>query len=57
MTKNFSNGLFSALRLALVASLFLGPVAGLAAYKADPRPASKGAGFVLLMSLQRGALG
>ena len=57
MTKNFSNDLFSALRLALVASLFLGPVAGLAAYKADPRPASKGAGFVLLMSLQRGALG
>lgn len=39
-----------------MASLFLGPVAGLAAYKADQRVASKGAGFVLLMSLQRGAL-
>ncbi len=57
MTRNFSNSLFSTLRLVVVASVFLGPVAGLAAYKADPRPASKGAGFVLLMSLQRGALG
>jgi hypothetical protein len=57
MTTSFSNGLFSALRLMLMASIFLGPVAGLAVYKADPRPASKSAGFVLLMSLQRGALG
>ncbi|MDS7596590.1 hypothetical protein [Agrobacterium tumefaciens] len=57
MTSNFSGTLFSILRLTLVASMFLGPVAGLAVYKADPRPASKGAGFVLLMSLQRGALG
>ncbi|NWJ22672.1 hypothetical protein [Rhizobium sp. RM] len=57
MTNSFSSTLFSAIRLALVASIFLGPVAGLAVYKSDPRPASKGAGFVLLMSLQRGALG
>lgn len=31
MTSTFSNGLFSALRLALMATIFLGPVAGLAA--------------------------
>ena len=57
MSSNFSGTLFSILRLTLVASMFLGPVAGLAVYKADPHPTSKGAGFVLLMSLQRGALG
>lgn len=57
MMRQFSSAVFQGLRVALMASLFLGPVAGLAAYKADQRVASKGAGFVLLMSLQRGALG
>ena len=57
MSRQFSGAFFQGLRIAVMASLFLGPVAGLAAYKADERVASKGAGFVLLMSLQRGALG
>lgn len=57
MSGQFSAVLFQGLRVAIMASLFLGPVAGLAAYNADQRVASKGAGFVLLMSLQRGALG
>ncbi len=57
MNRAFSGALFSGLRVAIMASVFLGPFAGLAIYKADPRPASKGAGFVLLMSLQRGNLG
>ena len=57
MNRAFSGALFSGLRVAIMASVFLGPFAGLAIYKADPRPASKGACFVLLMSLQRGNLG
>ena len=57
MNRNVSNALFSGLRVFIMASVFLGPFAGLAVYKADPRPVSKGVGFVLLMSLQRGAIG
>ncbi|MDQ1185565.1 hypothetical protein [Agrobacterium larrymoorei] len=57
MNRNISNALLSGLRMFIMASVFLGPFAGLAIYKADPRPVSKGAGFVLLMSLQRGAIG
>ncbi|MDQ1198043.1 hypothetical protein [Agrobacterium sp. SORGH_AS 787] len=57
MNRNISNALLSGLRMFTMASVFLGPFAGLAIYKADPRPVSKGAGFVLLMSLQRGAIG
>lgn len=58
MSKTFSSTLFSSMRLALVATMFLGPIAGLAAMKENERTAmNKGAGFVLLMSLQRGALG
>ncbi|WP_313618679.1 hypothetical protein [Agrobacterium sp.] len=58
MSKTFSSTLFSSMRLALIATMFLGPIAGLAAMKENERTAmNKGAGFVLLMSLQRGALG
>lgn len=58
MSNTFSNTVFSSLRLALIATMFLGPIAGLAAMKENERTAmNKGAGFVLLMSLQRGALG
>jgi len=57
MTRNISNAMLSGLRLVIIASVFLGPFAGLAVYKGDPRPASNGTGFVLLMSLQRGAIG
>jgi len=57
MNRNISNALLSGLRMFIMASVFLGPFAGLAIYKADSRPVSKGAGFVLLMSLQRGAIG
>jgi hypothetical protein len=57
MTKTFSSTFYAGVRIALMASVFLGPVAGLAAWKNDERRASgKGAGFVLLISLQRGAL-
>lgn len=58
MSKTFSSTLFGSIRLALIATMFLGPIAGLAAMKENERTAmNKGAGFVLLMSLQRGALG
>ena len=57
MVTRLSSTVLSGLRLTLMASLFLGPFAGLAVYKSEPKPPSKGAGFVLLMSLQRGALG
>lgn len=58
MTKAFSSTVYSSVRLALIATMFLGPIAGLAAIKESERTAmNKGAGFVLLMSLQRGALG
>lgn len=58
MTKTFSSTVYSSVRLALIATMFLGPIAGLAAMKESERTAmNKGAGFVLLMSLQRGALG
>ncbi len=52
----FSAKVYSFVRVALMASVFLGPFAGLAAYKADPQARSGGIGFVLMMSLQRGAL-
>ncbi|MCS4241763.1 hypothetical protein M2418_001274 [Rhizobium sp. BIGb0125] len=58
MTKTFSGAVYSSVRLALIATMLLGPIAGLAAMKENERSAmNKGAGFVLLMSLQRGALG
>ncbi len=57
MGMRFSNNLAAGLRVAIMASIFLGPFAGLALYKAEPQPQSRGAGFVLLMSLQRGNLG
>ncbi|QYA06263.1 hypothetical protein [Agrobacterium larrymoorei] len=57
MGMRFSNSLAAGLRVAIMASIFLGPFAGLALYKAEPQPQSRGAGFVLLMSLQRGNLG
>jgi len=53
----FSSPLVSGLRVAIMASVFLGPFAGLVIYKAETRQQSNGAGFVLLMSLQRGNLG
>ncbi len=56
MNKNIANALLSGLRMFIMASVFLGPFAGLAVYKTDQRPASTGAGFVLLMSLQRGSV-
>lgn len=56
MNRDISNALLYGLRMFIMASVFLGPIAGLAVYKTDPRSASKGAGFVLLMSLQRGAV-
>ena len=57
MRKNFSSGLLAGLCVAIMASVFPGPFAGLALYKAEPQQQSRGAGFVLLMSLQRGNLG
>ncbi len=56
MNKNIANALLSGLRMFIMASVFLGPFAGLAVYKTDQRPSSNGAGFVLLMSLQRGSV-
>lgn len=57
MGMRFSNNLLVGLRVTIMASMFLGPFAGLALYKSEPQQQSRGAGFVLLMSLQRGTLG
>jgi len=45
--------LLMAMRIALMATLFIGPVAGLAASHQGPGAGVKGAGLVLFVSLQR----
>lgn len=55
MFTTLTNALFASLRIAVLSSIFLGPFAGLALYKSDyTQQSSNGAGFVILMSLQRG---
>lgn len=54
MLANTSEILTSTLRIALVSTLFIAPVAGFAASHAgSERAAMKGAGLVLYVSLQR----
>ncbi|MGN6550107.1 MAG: hypothetical protein ACTHJ3_09470 [Pararhizobium sp.] len=50
----FRNTFWTALRMAVVATVFVGPVAAFAMANADPASiGGRGVGFILLMALQR----
>jgi hypothetical protein len=55
--RSLTRSALSNLTFVLAALIFLGPIAGLALYKAEQSMNSGKAGFVLLMSIQRGAIG
>ena len=57
MINALSNASASVLRITLLATLMLGPIAGLGfAIDSDPAFSKGGAGLVLFVSLQRGAM-